>query len=174
MNYDLPYNLQNFVNLPIWEGEWGNRRRRNLEELQSQDNGKNTWWHIAAKYNELNDTQPKNHPSDFTAGELYHDLENLLTSYGFHDTCLLRSVCELARHPFDDAQQNLITEILTFLLTPSLHEAFSDSETMYREVYETAERRGFLHHNCADLYSECQEDLLTALTNVDMANNVNA
>ena len=38
-------------------------------------------------------------------------------SYGFHDTCLMRSVCELARHPFADDQQNILTEILTFILT---------------------------------------------------------
>lgn len=42
-------------------------------------------------------------------------------SYGFHETCLLRSVCELARHPFADDQQNILTEILTFILTYELN-----------------------------------------------------
>lgn len=49
---------------------------------------------------------------------------------------------------------------------PSLHEAFSKSETLYREVYEEAERRGFLHYNCAALYHECKQDLLTAITTI--------
>ncbi|XP_061400297.1 uncharacterized protein LOC133336020 [Musca vetustissima] len=167
-NYDLPYTPQNFINVPIWPNKWEDefeeeiRRRRGLHE--DHDKSVNhTWWRIAEKYNE--DVANK-HPSDFTAGEFYYAMENLLISYGFHETCLLRSVCELARHPFDDAQKNLLTEILTFVLSPSLHEAFSDTEILYRDVYEAAERNGFLHYNCAELYSECEEDLLTTLTNI--------
>ncbi|XP_075144828.1 uncharacterized protein LOC142219937 [Haematobia irritans] len=171
MNYDLPYNVEKLANLPIW----GDRRRRELNELDKQQTiGNQSWWQIVDKYtNGAEGVQTNKHPSDFTAGELYYDLENILTSYGYHETCLLRSVCELASHPFDETKENIITEILTFLLTPSLHEAFGDSETMYREAYETAERRGFLQHNCTQLYDECKEDLLTTLTNVVMFHNGN-
>ena len=47
-----------------------------------------------------------------------------------------------------------------------MHEAFAPSESLYREVYEEAERRGFLGYNCADLYYDCKQDLLTSITNV--------
>ncbi|XP_073819314.1 uncharacterized protein [Musca autumnalis] len=164
-NYDLPFSPQNFINVPLWPNKWEVDDRRKRRELLSDHDfqGNQTWGKIAERYGG-NDMEK--HPSDFTAGELYYSLENLLTSYGFHETCLLRSVCELARHPFDDAHTNLLTEILKFILSPSLHEAFSDTETLYRDVYEAAERNGFLQYDCAELYSECQEDLLTTLTNV--------
>jgi len=33
------------------------------------------------------------------------------------ESCLLRSVCELARHPFKDIENNMLTALLTFTLT---------------------------------------------------------
>ena len=47
-----------------------------------------------------------------------------------------------------------------------MHEAFAHTESLYRDVYEEAERCGFLGYNCADLYYECKQDLLTSITNV--------
>uniref|UniRef100_A0A1I8MIX2 Uncharacterized protein n=1 Tax=Musca domestica TaxID=7370 RepID=A0A1I8MIX2_MUSDO len=168
INYDMPFSPKNFINVPIWPNKWedefegeSRRRRELLGDHEAQ--GNLTWWQIAERYggNDLH-----KHPSDFTAGELYYALENLLISHGFHETCLLRSVCELARHPFDNAHRNLLTEIVTFVLSPSLHDAFSETEALYREAYEIAERNGFLQYSCAELYSECREDILTALTSL--------
>ncbi|KAL5274680.1 hypothetical protein ACFFRR_001015 [Megaselia abdita] len=96
-NYDLPWNSSSFYNIPIWPGFKDNkvRQRRDLKYEVSQEGV---------------------HPNDFTAGEFYEALESLLVSYGFHETCLLKSVCQLARHPFDENHNNVLNEILTFIL----------------------------------------------------------
>ncbi|KAI9580242.1 hypothetical protein GQX74_000235 [Glossina fuscipes] len=52
--------------------------------------------------------------TDFTVRELYEGLKDLLER-----SCLGRSICELARRPFDDNYKNILTDILTFLLTSS-------------------------------------------------------
>ncbi|TMW48659.1 hypothetical protein DOY81_006248 [Sarcophaga bullata] len=154
MNYDLPFNVKQFYNAPIWPDKFDDRKRRSIEALEQ--NSTIVWHSDHLKYHKEAGHGDNKHSNDFTAGEFY----------GFHDTCLMRSVCELARHPFADDQQNILTEILTFILTPSMHEAFAASESLYRDVYEEAERRGFLGYNCADLYYECKQDLLTSITNV--------
>lgn len=59
-----------------------------------------------------------------------------------------------------------INQTWFYLLSPSIHQAFSPSESLYREVYEEAELQGFLGHNCVDLYYQCPQDLLSSITNV--------
>ncbi|XP_017046800.1 uncharacterized protein LOC108091926 [Drosophila ficusphila] len=151
MNYNLPAQPSSFYNATIWADELSRRAKR---ELRNE----------TAKY--LPGGKTTMHPSDFTAGELYESLENMLIRYGFDESCLLRSVCELARHPFKDADNNMLTALLTFTLTPSLHEAFGPSENIYREVYEQAEQHGFLGKDCSHLYANCPMDFLSGISSL--------
>lgn len=102
VNYALPSNPASFYAAAIWEDQFARRDRRHL-------------------HNETQKYMPVDlkdmHPNDLTAGELYESIENMLMRYGFDETCLLRSVCELARHPFHDDEQNMLTALLTFTLT---------------------------------------------------------
>lgn len=81
MNFDLPYNIDKFINVPIWPGKFGDRKRRNLIELPHQSRGNYTWSDIADKYNDVASNDSGKHYSDFTAGEFYYALENILTRY---------------------------------------------------------------------------------------------
>ena len=38
-------------------------------------------------------------------------------SYGYDRSCLKRAICDLSQHPFDDAQKNIIADVMEFLLT---------------------------------------------------------
>lgn len=102
MNYDVPSKPSSFYDATIWADEFARRDKRQLRN-ETQ------------KY--VNPMLGSLHPGDFTAGELYESVESMLTRYGFDESCLLRSVCELARHPFDDGHQNMLTALLTFTLT---------------------------------------------------------
>ncbi|KAH8310910.1 hypothetical protein KR044_003443 [Drosophila immigrans] len=151
MNYDMPVNPSSFYAATIWPDQF--ERHHHKRELRNE----------TQKYMPANGLTDM-HPNDLTAGELYESIENMLKRYGIDESCLLRSVCELARHPFDDGHQNMLTALLTFTLTPSLHEAFAPSETVYRETYEDAEQQGFLGANCAKLYAECPVDILGGIS----------
>ncbi|KNC21724.1 hypothetical protein FF38_03978 [Lucilia cuprina] len=162
MSYDLPYKLSSFYNIPIWPGKHGTKtRKRDINSFMLDPFNS---WSIFEKYNTTKNQG--RHPSDFTAGELYQSIEDFLVSYGYHETCLLKSVCELAKHPFAEEHRNLLTDILTFILTPSLHEGFVKSEQVYRESYEDAERSGFLGEDCTFLYPDCKRDLLSNLSKI--------
>ncbi|KAH8384169.1 hypothetical protein KR009_012336 [Drosophila setifemur] len=151
MNYAFASKPSSFYAATIWPDEFSRRGKRQLRNE-------------TAKY--LPDGVSSMHPSDFSAGELYESLEHMLTRYGFDESCLLRSVCELARHPFEDTENNMLTALLTFTLTPSLHEAFAPGERTYREVYEEAERHGFLGGNCSLLYANCPVDFLNGISSL--------
>ncbi|XP_068156161.1 uncharacterized protein [Drosophila tropicalis] len=150
MNYNLPYDPASFYNATIWADELARRHKRQLDYGMPLPNDL------------LNEGI---HPQDFTAGEMYAGLERLLPDYGFHRSCLLRSVCELALHPFAEGHKyNLITQIIVFLLTPSQHEGFSDREKLYRKRYERAEQIGFLGGDCQRSYPKCELDILSIIT----------
>ncbi|KAH8247033.1 hypothetical protein KR032_007350 [Drosophila birchii] len=151
MNYAFPAQPSSFYAATIWPDEFSRRGKRQLRNE-------------TAKY--LPGGVTAMHPSDFSAGELYESLESMLARYGFDASCLLRSVCELASHPFKDTENNMLTALLTFTLTPSLHEAFAPGETIYREVYEHAEQQGFLGKDCSRLYSSCPMDFLSGITSL--------
>ncbi|XP_017046824.1 uncharacterized protein LOC108091946 [Drosophila ficusphila] len=152
MNYNLPATVSAFYNSTIWADELARRQRRQL------DNGMDT------NIQEL-DLEAGMHPADFTAGQLYAGLEHMLESYGFHRSCLLRSVCELALHPFaEDHYYGVVTQVITFLLTPSQHEGFTEDERLYRERYEKAEQIGFLGGQCHLSYPRCETDIINLAT----------
>ncbi|KAH8359134.1 hypothetical protein KR093_004496, partial [Drosophila rubida] len=177
ISYDLPNNLASFYSIPIWPGFANYKAKREVPRTDYNDPS------FYAKYGY--DALAETHPKDFSAGELYAAIEDSLSSYGFHDTCLLRSVCELATHPFDEDHQHILSDILNFVLrlvtttnhailvtksilscSPSQHEGFLESENVYRQAYEQAELDGFLGKDCAQIYSHCKHDILRLITKV--------
>ncbi|KAH8414055.1 hypothetical protein KR222_003773, partial [Zaprionus bogoriensis] len=156
VSYDLPYNLTSFYSIPIWPGFANYQTKR---ELPRNEHSRPSFY-AKYGYNELTQT----HPKDFSAGELYMAIEDALGSYGFHDTCLLRSVCELAKHPFD--AEHMLSDILTFVLSPTQHEGFLDNEHIYKQAYEQAELDGFLGNDCEALYPHCKHDILRLFSKV--------
>ncbi|XP_064554700.1 uncharacterized protein LOC135439813 [Drosophila montana] len=155
MNYNLPYDLASFYNSTIWSNEL-ERRKRNLNNLTSTAM-------------DLLEAERGVHPRDFTAGELYMGMEGILEDYGFHRSCLLRSVCELALHPLTDNHSysySLIVQIISFLLTPSQHDGFGPNEKLYQYRYERAEKLGFIGGDCQQAYPKCKLDVLNIVTNL--------
>ena len=76
MNYDLPFNVKQFYNAPIWPDKFDDRKRRAIE---AQKQNSTTVWHSDhLKYHNANAHGNMKHSNDFTAGELYHSFENLL------------------------------------------------------------------------------------------------
>ncbi|KAH8247318.1 hypothetical protein KR038_002463 [Drosophila bunnanda] len=159
ISYNYPYNLTEFYSIPIWPGFANYKAKRELTpRMELTDES------FYTKYG--HDSEAGRHPKDFSAAELYAFLEDTLAGYGFHETCLLRSVCELAQHPFDDNHQHMLSDIVTFVMSPSQHEGFLDNETVYKKAYEQAEQDGFLGRDCRKLYSQCQTDLLQLMSQV--------
>ncbi|XP_034112295.1 uncharacterized protein LOC117573300 [Drosophila albomicans] len=155
MNYNMPYDVASFYNPTIWSNALERRRRHTdgftgtVKELMEAENGI--------------------HPNDFTAGELYTGLERRLEENGFHKSCLLRSVCEIALHPLADDHSysfTLIVKIITFLLTPSQHEGFGPNEKLYQHRYERAEKIGFMGGDCQKAYPKCELDVLTIFSKI--------
>uniref|UniRef100_A0A1A9ZCJ0 Uncharacterized protein n=1 Tax=Glossina pallidipes TaxID=7398 RepID=A0A1A9ZCJ0_GLOPL len=136
MNYQMPFNLSEFYMVPIWSTVGSNVQKRHVR-----------------------------YRTDFTAKELYEGLKDLLESYGFHKSCLARSMCELARRPFDDSYKNILTDILTFLLTPSLHEEHFLAANTENSIYNQAELiSSGTGHSCSFLYQNCTIDLLSLIS----------
>ncbi|ALC47291.1 CG13613 [Drosophila busckii] len=139
MNYNLPFELASFYNPAIWANAYERRhKRQSLNYTAATTN-----WQ----------------PNDYTAGELYAALEQQLQDYGFHSSCLLRCVCELALHPFAD-NQSLLVQIINLLLTPSQHEGFAAHEHAAQQRFEQAERLGFMGGDCQRAYAKCELDIL--------------
>ncbi|XP_017477300.1 PREDICTED: uncharacterized protein LOC108367217 [Rhagoletis zephyria] len=169
MSYALPPTVSAFYNIPIWPGIAKPKQRKKraaYNQTESLEIQQHLQW--LEKYKrKLGENQ---HPMDLTAGELYRGIEDYLESLGLDDSCLLRSVCELAQHPFDDRYHTILTELLTFVLTPSLHQGFANHEQIYQETYVAAELHGFLGENCTFLYADCQKDLLSVVTKIIQIN----
>ncbi|XP_022211451.2 uncharacterized protein LOC111066846 [Drosophila obscura] len=159
ISYNYPYKLSEFYSIPIWPGFANNNVKRAVPQLEQTDaNFYTKYGHDAASGGI--------HPKDFSAAELYAFLEDTLAGYGYHETCLLRSVCELAQHPFDGSHQHMLTDFVTFVLSPSLHAGFRDEETVYRRAYELAEQDGLLGRDCQQLYAQCKHDILQHISQV--------
>lgn len=56
--------------------------------------------------------------------------------------------------------------LISFFFSPSIHDAFADDEKLYKDIYEKAEIMGFEGNDCSIIYSDCKQDLLSALSNV--------
>ncbi|XP_017873065.1 PREDICTED: uncharacterized protein LOC108620644 [Drosophila arizonae] len=163
ISYNLPFNLSSFYSIPIWPGFANYHTKREVPRTLPNE------LQLYEKYGYNALTQI--HPKDLSAGQLYSSIEDALASYGLHETCLLRTVCELARHPFDDEYPHILSDILTFVFSPSQHQGFLESEHVYRQVYEQAELDGFLGKDCAHIYRHCKHDILKSISNVVFHNN---
>ncbi|XP_058117952.1 uncharacterized protein LOC131284672 [Anopheles ziemanni] len=107
-------------------------------------------------------------PLALSAGQLYTLTEDFLQVFGYDKDCLLRSVCELAHSPFDQAEleQDFIAEVVHLLLSPSVHESFADDEQELKRAYEMAERLGASGANCELIYDRCYRSVLSDFSNL--------
>uniref|UniRef100_A0A182VA65 Uncharacterized protein n=1 Tax=Anopheles merus TaxID=30066 RepID=A0A182VA65_ANOME len=104
-----------------------------------------------------------------SAGQLYRYVEDLLHVFGYGRDCLLKSVCELAHSPFDrtdPSEQDVMTEVVHLLLSPSVHESFGEDELEQKRAYEMAERLGASGANCDLIYDRCQRSVLSDFSNL--------
>ncbi|KAG5671911.1 hypothetical protein PVAND_002080 [Polypedilum vanderplanki] len=109
--------------------------------------------------------------TDLSAGQFYASIIETMEYAGYHEDCLLKSVCELAKIPIyheDNKQieEDIMSEVLHFVLTPSLHQAFdSEREMGDKELYEEAEKIGKEDGDCELIYTECKMSPLHAISN---------
>lgn len=123
VNFALPWNVSEFRNPPNWDQERDLASKRDHAE------------------NSANDKRLKR---DLGAGEFYTTLEELIQLYvhqidsstsasvlsiltvldtiniyrrGYHSTCIMKAVCELAQHSFHHDEENLLNSLLHFAFT---------------------------------------------------------
>uniref|UniRef100_A0A182JQ02 Uncharacterized protein n=1 Tax=Anopheles christyi TaxID=43041 RepID=A0A182JQ02_9DIPT len=103
-----------------------------------------------------------------SAGQLYRYVEDFIHVFGYGRDCLLKSVCELAHSPFErsDQEQDIMTEVVHMLLSPSVHESFGEEEMEQKRAYEMAERLGASGANCDLIYDRCQRSVLSDFSNL--------
>lgn len=86
---------------------------------------------------------------------------------GYHKDCLKKSVCEIAKIPLHkNGDDDLVSEILHFVLSPSEHLSFSDAEADNKFFYEAAERYGASGGDCNLLYPDCVNSPLEDVTHL--------
>lgn len=103
---------------------------------------------------------------DVSAGEFYHGIKEALSVAGYHEECLLKCVCELAKHPLVEDNDNLMAELLHFVLTPSVHKAFDgEDESDLQKAFEDAEMFGNIGGDCDLMYDKCETSPLHKISN---------
>ncbi|XP_052863496.1 uncharacterized protein LOC128270131 [Anopheles cruzii] len=154
-NYNLPYRMLEFYKPPNWARAIAGIIRGEFPST-SVVTARN--WKRSTDHKSLT----------LTAGQLYTYVEDLLHVFGYEADCLVRSVCELAHSPFDRSQseQDLMTEVVHLLLSPSVHESFGDDELELRRKYEMAERLGASGANCELIYDRCHRSVLSDFSNL--------
>uniref|UniRef100_A0A182PIC6 Uncharacterized protein n=1 Tax=Anopheles epiroticus TaxID=199890 RepID=A0A182PIC6_9DIPT len=120
VNYNLPFRLMDFYKPAYWA-------RALIGVVQGRFKPTTV---VSARGFKRSVTHPS---SDLTAGQLYRAAEELLQALAFGSDCLAKSVCELAHSPFrrESNRADVLTEVAHFLLTPSFHRSFGESE--YRD-----------------------------------------
>ncbi|CAH1373743.1 unnamed protein product [Tenebrio molitor] len=81
--------------------------------------------------------------------------------YGDGKACLLRSICEVARQPFDK-KTGILAEIVHAILTPSTTREELDNHL--NNEYYAAEKLGKEVDNCAVLFPECPLNFIQQFT----------
>uniref|UniRef100_A0A336MBM8 CSON013193 protein n=1 Tax=Culicoides sonorensis TaxID=179676 RepID=A0A336MBM8_CULSO len=153
-NFDLPSSVSVFtnpVNFPGWY------KKRSIDENHEIIRKKRKA--VYEKY--LNGTRIVH---DIPAGALYNSFRDMLPMYGFHEECLERSICEMAKHPIHRHEDDVLSEALHILLTPSEHQAFDDNELHDKDYYEKIENLGKHGVDCKKLFYLCKETPLAHLT----------
>jgi len=170
-NYNMPYTASSFYNPMYWARDLSvDAQPQNDTETHDNDNDiKNVTKRNIVDADTFDKTKypsELNNDMDISAGELYKSLETMLVDAGYHKTCLLKSVCEVSRHPFhiEDGHEDLLAEILQFLLTPSIHQGFGKNENYMKERYEAAEDIGHIGGDCEMVYSDCTTSLIDNLS----------
>ncbi|KAG5679420.1 hypothetical protein PVAND_008987 [Polypedilum vanderplanki] len=104
---------------------------------------------------------------DVSASEFYAGIKETLSFAGYHQDCLLKSICELAKHPLEmSTDENFIYDIVHFILTPSLHKAFdAETEKYDQEIFEAAEKLGESDGDCDLMYQACNISPLHSISN---------
>ncbi|XP_041766240.1 uncharacterized protein LOC121590536 [Anopheles merus] len=150
VNYNLPFRLLDFYKPAYWA-------RALIGVVQGRFKPTTV---VSARDYKRSVTHPS---SDLTAGQLYHAAEELLQAMEFGADCLAKSICELAHSPFHrepNGREDVLMEVAHFLLTPSFHRSFGESEYRDRVKYEMAENLGASGANCELIYESCPKSLL--------------
>ncbi|XP_063709312.1 uncharacterized protein LOC134837849 [Culicoides brevitarsis] len=152
-NFDLPSTVRVFTN-PVNFPGWYKKRSLDEQNLVRQKRKANY-----EKY--LNGTRIVN---DIPAGAFYNSFREMLPMYGYHEECLERSICEMAKHPIHRHEDCVLAEVLHVLLTPSEHQSFDDNELHDKEYYEKVEELGRHGADCEEIFHLCDESPLTHFT----------
>uniref|UniRef100_A0A182IY17 Uncharacterized protein n=1 Tax=Anopheles atroparvus TaxID=41427 RepID=A0A182IY17_ANOAO len=156
VNYNLPFRLLDFYKPAYW-----------ARSLIGVVNGQFRPTTVVSARNFKREVT--HNDSDLTAGQLYRAAEELMQALQFGSDCLAKSVCELAHSPFhrQTNQEDVLTEIAHFLLTPSVHRAFGEAEYRERKTYEMAENLGASGADCQLIYEQCPKSLLAHYSTFD-------
>ncbi|KDR23465.1 uncharacterized protein LOC110837150 isoform X2 [Zootermopsis nevadensis] len=130
----------------------------------------------ATEFRQKNVTRPKRDIGEALLS-MYLPFEALLQEYGFDGrTCLLRSICETARSPFNHEDKGLLEEIAHAVLTPSSEPSiaglycdgnYSSLKYQSEEVpYLAAECFGMSGGNCRIRYADCPESPLDFISRI--------
>ncbi|XP_050082189.1 uncharacterized protein LOC126569262 [Anopheles aquasalis] len=160
-NFNLPFRLLEFYKPPTWA--------RALVGVLRGDFPSTSVVRARSFRRSIAQQQPPHQPLALTAGQLYTHAEDLLHVFGYDTDCLLRSVCELAHSPFDRSpgeNEDMMTEVVHLLLSPSVHQSFADDEAELRRKYEMAERLGASGANCELIYERCHRSVLSDFSNL--------
>ncbi|KAL7050188.1 hypothetical protein ACKWTF_003981 [Chironomus riparius] len=144
-----------------------NDENRTNENLEADDDNEVTTTETETTTKKLKKKKKPKVKRDLTAAELYSGLKDTLKVSGYHEDCLLKSICELARHPLTDHDNDLVYEILHFVLTPSVHQGFdSETEVDEQRIYEEAETIGNSDGDCELFYSSCESSPLNSISQI--------
>jgi len=173
-NYAMPFQPSSFYDPTYWRRDLSDdsvevQKHNNTIRLNGTDDDVKNMTKRDTVDNKIDGTKyhsELNNHQDISAGELYRSLESLLVEAGYHETCLLKSVCEVARHPFhkDDEHEDLLAEILQFVLTPSTHQGFGNNEHYLKGRYEAAEDIGRMGGDCDMVYADCGTSIVDKLS----------
>ncbi|KAG4065106.1 hypothetical protein HA402_007503 [Bradysia odoriphaga] len=177
-NYNMPFAPSSFYDPMYWrnlgrstktELSVDTKATKNGTETHGTDEVKNVTKRYVADIDTYDRTKYQgelHNQLDISAGELYKSVETMLVEAGYDKTCLLKSICDVARHPFhiDDGHEDLLAEILQFILTPSMHQGFGRNEHYLKERYDAAEDIGRIGGDCGVVYSDCTTSFIDNLS----------
>lgn len=170
MNYQLPFQPSSFYHPMFWSRS-GSEDTSIFSKffnriIESNDDGEDeeiqTTTDVACDPEEITERTKR----DLTAGEFYHGIKESLSMAGYHEDCLLKSICELAKQPLVEDKEDLMGELLHFILTPSVHQGFdAENESKEQKAFEDAEKFGKIGGDCDLMYDNCERTPLHKISN---------
>jgi hypothetical protein len=172
ISYGLPFSPKNFYHPAFWGrsssndsstlNKFFNRLIENNNDVEEDEEEIQSTTEVSNESREFGKMAKR----DLSAGEFYHGIKETLSIAGYHEECLLKCVCELAKHPLVEDEDNLMTELLHFVLTPSVHKGFDgDDESDMQKAFEDAERFGKIGGDCDLMYDNCEKSPLHKISN---------